>query len=147
METGNTVLDKMRTVLWLISLRSWNNSILEQNLQIWQGNARGSGKCFSLLPCENFSEIRTGCECWKVSVHTSLAQTQNLENKPPIIILVLNRLQSLGFFFPSNQKSLWYWTRSWRKLNLCPEQQDLFSSGPGNIQGKQHQWSNEEVVV
>lgn len=101
METGTTVLDKMRRVLWLVSLRSCDNSILEQNLRIWQGNAGGSGKCFSLLPCEKSSEIWTGCECWKVSVHTSLAQTRSLENKPPVIILVLNILQSLGLFFPA----------------------------------------------
>lgn len=147
METGTTLLDKMRRVLWLTSLRSCNNSILEQNLRIWQGNAGGSGKCFSLLPCENFSEIWTGCECWKVSVHTSLAQTQNLENKPPIIILVLNRLQSLGLFSPAIRNPCDTGHKSLRKLNLCPEQHDFFSSGLGGIQGKQHHWNNEEVVV
>lgn len=86
-----------------ISLSSCNSSILEQNTRIWQGNTGGSGKCFSLLPCEKSSEIWTGCEHWKVSVHTSLAQTQSLENKPPRIILVLNMLQALGLLFPGTR--------------------------------------------
>lgn len=100
METGTTVLDKMRGVM-TISLRSYDNSILEQSLWIWQVNTGGPGKCFSLLPCEKSSEIWTGCEHWKVAVHTSLAQTRSLENKRPVIILVVNMLQSLGLLFPA----------------------------------------------
>lgn len=143
MEAGTTVLDKMRRVFSLISLRSCDNSILEQNLWIWQGNTGGSGKCFSLLPCEKSSEIWTGCERWKVSVHIGLAQTQHLENKP--LVIILNML--LGLVFPRNQKWLWYWKWALRKIKLSPEQQDLSSSGLASILGKQSQWHNEGIVV
>lgn len=52
-----------------------DNSVLERNPWIWQRRSGGSGKCFSLLPCEKSSEIWTGCERWKRSVHINLPWT------------------------------------------------------------------------